>query len=102
MPADPIMQTLQAATPLLWRNPHWRPFAEARADVGLTLADVQTAEARRQRFAPYLSAALPSTASIWAENRLWFLAAGALLRANRDDTLRAGLQKFLTKIAYRR
>lgn len=61
--ADPTFQALQAAKPVLWRNPHWRPFAQAAADVGFTLADVQAAEQRWQRFAPYLAAAFPETAA---------------------------------------
>ncbi len=60
---DPIIQQLRAAEPLLWRNPHTAPFAQAQADIDLTAADVADAEARLQRFAPYLAEVFPDTAA---------------------------------------
>ncbi len=60
---DPIIRQLRAAEPLLWHNPHAAPFAQAQADIDLTAADLAAAEARLQRFAPYLAEVFPDTAA---------------------------------------
>lgn len=54
------LQTLEATT---WFNPHLAPVEQGLAQVGLTRQDVQEAEARLQRFAPFLARAFPETAA---------------------------------------
>ncbi|MCP2040427.1 D-serine dehydratase [Neisseria sp. HSC-16F19] len=60
---DPLIQTLRAAEPVCWHNPHTAPFAGALADVGLDAADVADAAARLQRFASYIARVFPETAA---------------------------------------
>jgi len=45
----------------VWRNPGLRPTAEAMKTCPLTLADVEDAAARLQRFAPWFRVAFPET-----------------------------------------
>lgn len=59
----PLIAKLSQAQPVFWRSDKLAPFAEAIEDVGLTLADVEEAEARLQRFAPYLAQVFPETAA---------------------------------------
>ncbi|WP_019671616.1 D-serine ammonia-lyase [Psychrobacter lutiphocae] len=58
---DLLIQKLQAATPVFWRNNKLTTFNKASADVGLTLADVEQAQARLKRFAPYIQKVFPET-----------------------------------------
>lgn len=60
---DPLIAKLSQAQPVFWRSDKLAPFSEAIKDVGLTLADVEEAEARLQRFAPYLAQVFPETAA---------------------------------------
>lgn len=60
---DALIKALARTEPVFWRNPHWAPFAEAAADVGLNADDVNDAAARLQRFAPYLAEVFPETAN---------------------------------------
>ncbi|MFC4354999.1 D-serine ammonia-lyase [Chryseomicrobium palamuruense] len=57
----PIIEQLQAHTETLWTNPHLEPTKAALEKAPLTYADVLDAEARLQRFAPYLQLAFPET-----------------------------------------
>lgn len=58
---DPLLRTLAAGTETAWFNPEVKPAAQALPEVGLTLADVDAAAARLQRFAPYLAQVFPAT-----------------------------------------
>ncbi len=50
----PLIQTLQDYQETFWFNPNRYPLKEALMKVGLTEQDVKDAEARLERFAPYL------------------------------------------------
>ncbi|PNK61912.1 D-serine ammonia-lyase [Psychrobacter sp. FDAARGOS_221] len=60
---DPLITQLRDAKPVLWRNDKLTTFEQAVSDVGLTLADVEAAQARLQRFAPYIEQVFPETAA---------------------------------------
>lgn len=68
---DELFQSLQAAKPVVWQNPDYVSFAEAQQDVGFSLADVQAAEARWQRFAPYLAEQFTDTQQGIIESQLY-------------------------------
>ena len=55
----PQLTDLRAERELLWRNPLLTTAARGRALAPLTLADVDDAEARLIRFAPFLAACFP-------------------------------------------
>ena len=57
----PVLADLRAAKETVWRNPGLRPYGEAKGDLPLTLADIDEAEARLARFAPFLMARFPET-----------------------------------------
>ncbi|NDY92515.1 D-serine ammonia-lyase [Ideonella livida] len=59
--SHPLVPTLRAAQPTLWRNPALAPTATALGDVGLGADDVAQASARLRRFAPYLALKFPAT-----------------------------------------
>ncbi|AUX92723.1 D-serine ammonia-lyase [Mixta gaviniae] len=61
--ATPIIDDLKALRETLWFNEQVKPAREGLQRVGLTLADVQEAQARLQRFAPLIAAAFPETAA---------------------------------------
>lgn len=67
---DGVFRALKAAEPVYWHNPHYVAFAEVKEDMGLTLADVEAAEARLQRFAPYLASCFADTDNGVIESRL--------------------------------
>ncbi|MCF0120408.1 MAG: D-serine ammonia-lyase [Oscillospiraceae bacterium] len=46
----------------VWENPNVIPFDEARIELSLTDADIDDAEARLARFAPFIMTAFPETA----------------------------------------
>lgn len=56
---DPLMADLVALRDVTWFNPDSTTLAEGLPYVGLTQADVQEAEARLRRFAPYLRQVFP-------------------------------------------
>ena len=56
-----MLNKLRALEEVCWRNPRELPFAEAQKACLLSLADVQEAAARWQRFAAYFRAAFPET-----------------------------------------
>lgn len=58
---DPLLRALAAGTERAWFNPEVRPAAQALPEVELTVADVDAAAARLQRFAPYLARVFPAT-----------------------------------------
>ena len=55
--AYPVVSDLCALKETAWVNPDKLPFAQAAAACPLTLADIEDAAARLERFAPYLAAA---------------------------------------------
>ena len=57
--AVPQLKALERETELLWLNPLRKPAAEARGQVPLTMADIDDAEARLARFAPFLTERFP-------------------------------------------
>ena len=52
--AYPVVSDLCALKETAWVNPDKLPFAQAAAACPLTLADIEDAAARLERFAPYL------------------------------------------------
>lgn len=61
--AYPVVSDLCALKETAWVNPDKLPFAQAAAACPLTLADIEDAAARLERFAPYLAAVFPETAT---------------------------------------
>lgn len=61
--SHPLLTPLMALQPLSWFNPARAPAAEALADVGLSRAEVEDADARLRRFAPYLARVFPDVAA---------------------------------------
>lgn len=57
---DPLMADLVALRDVTWFNPESTTLAEGLPYVGLTHDDVQEAEARLRRFAPYLRQVFPA------------------------------------------
>lgn len=60
---DPLMACLVALRDVTWFNPDSTTLAEGLPYVGLTQTDVQEAEARLRRFAPYLREVFPALAA---------------------------------------
>ncbi|HAB69335.1 MAG TPA: D-serine ammonia-lyase, partial [Acinetobacter nosocomialis] len=60
----PLIQTLQDYQETFWFNPNRYPLKEALMKVGLTEQDVKDAEARLERFAPYLAKVFPETQAL--------------------------------------
>ncbi|MCW2478809.1 D-serine ammonia-lyase [Candidatus Symbiopectobacterium sp. NZEC135] len=60
---DPLMASLVALREVTWFNPESTTLAEGLPYVGLGLADVQAADARLRRFAPYLRQVFPALAA---------------------------------------
>ena len=58
---DPLIQSLQRYQEIFWFKPERYSIDVGLAQVGLTLQDVEDAEARLSRFAPYLSQVFPDT-----------------------------------------
>ena len=62
--AYPVVSDLCALKETAWVNPDKLPFAQAAAACPLTLADIEDAAARLERFAPYLAAVFPE---VWVK-----------------------------------
>ena len=60
----PELARAAAGEETVWFNPLRRPFEEAKAVLPLTAADVDDAEARLDRFAPFLKKRFPETAPL--------------------------------------
>ena len=58
----PVLEDLAAARETVWTNPALLPAQEALPLLPLTMDDVDDAEARLARFAPFIEAAFPETA----------------------------------------
>lgn len=57
----PIIEKMQAEQEVVWINPDKRPFAESAHSCGLSMQDVDDAEARLLRFAPFIMRCFPET-----------------------------------------
>ena len=57
----PVVADLRAAQETVWCNPGLLPFEKAKESLPLTMADINDAEARLARFAPFLMARFPET-----------------------------------------
>jgi D-serine dehydratase len=57
-----LAKALSSRQPLLWLNPHWRPMALARKGLKVSLAEVQEAGRRLDRFGPLLAQLFPELA----------------------------------------
>ena len=58
---DAFIQNLKALTESIWLNPTILSFDEATKDIALSAADVADAEARLERFRPYIAKVFPET-----------------------------------------
>lgn len=57
----PLIKELVETTPVFWSNPALVPFEAAQEQIGVTERDVRDAEARLNRFAPYIAKVFPET-----------------------------------------
>lgn len=57
----PILQDMQQAKEIVWINPSKLPAEEGLAQCGLSMADIEDAEARLERFAPFIMRCFPET-----------------------------------------
>lgn len=57
----PILNDIRKAREVAWINPDKRPFAASGTVTALSMADIQEAEARLRRFAPFLMKRFPET-----------------------------------------
>jgi len=62
LPVTSVMDDLRAARETLWINPDYTDARTALEQCPLTLADVEDAARRLERFAPYLAKVFPETA----------------------------------------
>ena len=63
MEAHPILKEVSAAREVAWINPDRLPFDEAIKTQELTMADIEDAENRLKRFAPFIMKCFPETES---------------------------------------
>lgn len=61
MEAHPILKAVAAAREVAWINPDRLPFDEAVKTQELTMADIEDAENRLKRFAPFIMKCFPET-----------------------------------------
>ena len=59
--AFPILRKVQKEEEVVWINPDKTLFAEGSRDCELTMADVEDAEKRLERFAPFIMKCVPET-----------------------------------------
>ncbi|MBD5169448.1 MAG: D-serine ammonia-lyase [Oscillibacter sp.] len=57
----PIIEEMQKGKEVVWINPDKRPFAESAYTCELSMKDVDDAEARLRRFAPFIMKCFPET-----------------------------------------
>ena len=60
---DPIIEKLSKAQPLLWINPNLTAAKDALSRLDITRSDTAEAQARLERFAPYIMLKFPQTAA---------------------------------------
>ena len=58
----PVVADVAAAREAVWINPAWKPFAQVKDSLPLRSADIDDAEARLARFAPFIARRFPETA----------------------------------------
>ena len=58
----PFAADLSAGKEVIWENPKAGPFGEVKARLPLTKADIDDAQARLERFAPFIEKHFPETA----------------------------------------
>ncbi|MCD8154547.1 MAG: D-serine ammonia-lyase [Clostridiales bacterium] len=58
---DPLLRKMQAAEEVIWINPDRIPFAGAKDSLELSMKDIEDAEARLLRFAPFIMKCFPET-----------------------------------------
>lgn len=59
----PLLNRMISTKEVFWRNPTYQPFNEAMRNISLSENDVKEAEARLDRFAPYIANVFPETKS---------------------------------------
>lgn len=57
----PIVEKIRAVQEVFWVNPAVRPFDEIKGSLPLTASDIDDAEARLARFAPFIARKFPET-----------------------------------------
>lgn len=57
----PVVDDLRREREVCWADPLWRPYDSYRADLPLSTGDIDDAEARLARFAPFIRKAFPET-----------------------------------------
>ena len=57
----PIVKELRQETELVWINPNKTAWAQGSKEIELTMADIDDAEARLKRFAPFIMKCFPET-----------------------------------------
>ncbi len=57
----PVAAEVAAGQEAVWINPSWRPFAQVKDSLPLRKADIDDAEARLERFAPFIARRFPET-----------------------------------------
>ncbi|MFD2211349.1 D-serine ammonia-lyase [Virgibacillus halophilus] len=55
----PILKEVMRAEEVCWRNPGYLPYEDAIKNVSLTTEEIREAEARLERFAPFIASAFP-------------------------------------------
>ena len=50
----PVVKQIAEAEEVGWVNPKWRPWNEAKDSLGISMEDIDDAEARLLRFAPFI------------------------------------------------
>ena len=60
----PVVARVRAAEEVVWENPGVRPFDEVKGTLPLTASDIDDAEARLARFAPFIAKKFPETAPL--------------------------------------
>ena len=57
----PILNKIERGEEIVWLNPQKTSFAESMQECELTMQDVEEAEERLKRFAPFIEACFPET-----------------------------------------
>ena len=60
----PILQEISAEKEIVWINPDHTTFAKGMEQMELTMADVEDAERRLERFAPFIVKCFPETEAL--------------------------------------
>lgn len=58
---SPLLQKMQRGEEVVWINPDLCPFETAEKNAELTMADIEDAEKRLERFAPFIMKCFPET-----------------------------------------